>query len=245
MIIKIQNIFTKHKMRNLGDMNDLYNAQDVILLCEIIENHFQAMNNTYGYNPRKCNSASSMSSCIEREMSRIILALPTKLENVEIFEETVTGCFSLLNTWLAFDTQILLPNLKYKDNFLIKDEIGHLYMVDTIFDSKKLKNNWFYNEIYQPIIERKKIINPCERYVLQLLEQYKEKDNDNPVAYRATRKAHATMLKKKFILLYWEHLAFVIKRVGWKVIKIHAHLTFKQKWFKKDFIFMNQKSRQE
>ena len=52
-------------------------------------------------------------------------------------EETVTGCFSLLNTWLAFDTQILLPNLKCKDNFLIKDEIGHLYMVDIIFDSKK------------------------------------------------------------------------------------------------------------
>ena len=29
------------KMRNLDDMNDLYNAQDVILLCEIIENRFQ------------------------------------------------------------------------------------------------------------------------------------------------------------------------------------------------------------
>ena len=26
------------KMRNLGNMNDLYNAQDVILLAEIIEN---------------------------------------------------------------------------------------------------------------------------------------------------------------------------------------------------------------
>ena len=31
-------------MRNLGGINDLYNAQDVILLCEIIENSFQAMN---------------------------------------------------------------------------------------------------------------------------------------------------------------------------------------------------------
>ena len=29
-------------MRNLGDLNDLYNAQDVISLCEIIENRFQA-----------------------------------------------------------------------------------------------------------------------------------------------------------------------------------------------------------
>ena len=51
-------------MRNLGDMNDLYNAQDVIRLCEIIENRFQIMNNTYGFNPRKCNSASSMSGYI-------------------------------------------------------------------------------------------------------------------------------------------------------------------------------------
>ena len=75
------------KMRNLGDMNDLYNVQDVILLCEIIENRFQEMNNTYGFNPRKCNSASSIRNYIEREMSRIILALPIKLEHVEIFDQ--------------------------------------------------------------------------------------------------------------------------------------------------------------
>ena len=46
-------------MRNLGDLNDLYNVQDVILLCEIIENCFQATQDTSGFNPRKCNSASS------------------------------------------------------------------------------------------------------------------------------------------------------------------------------------------
>ena len=43
------------------------------------------MHDTYGFNPRKCNSASSMSGYIEREMSRIIIALPTKLDHVEIF----------------------------------------------------------------------------------------------------------------------------------------------------------------
>ena len=42
-------------------MRNLYNAQDVILLGKIIENRFQKMSNTYGFNPRKCNSASSMS----------------------------------------------------------------------------------------------------------------------------------------------------------------------------------------
>ena len=122
-------------MRNLDYMNDLYNAQDVILLCKIIENHFQAMNNTYGFNPRKFNSASSMSSCIEREMFRIILALPTKLEHVEIFEETVTGGFSSVNTRLAFDTQIWLPNLEYKDN-LEKNPINKNFNYKVVYNLK-------------------------------------------------------------------------------------------------------------
>ena len=65
------------KMRNLGDLNGLYNSRDVILLTEIIESRFQAKQNTYGFNPRKCNSASFMSGCTEREISKIILALPT------------------------------------------------------------------------------------------------------------------------------------------------------------------------
>lgn len=72
------------KMRNLGDLNDLYNTQDVILLTEIIESEFKAMQNTYGFNPRKCNSASSMSGCIEREMSKIIFLLC--LQNMNMFK---------------------------------------------------------------------------------------------------------------------------------------------------------------
>ena len=98
-------------MRHLGDLNDLYNVQDVILLSEIIENRFEVMHKTYGFNPRKCNSASVMSGYIEREMSKIILALPTKLGHVEIFEQKVTGGFNSVNTRLAFNTQILLPDL--------------------------------------------------------------------------------------------------------------------------------------
>ena len=75
------------KMRNLGDLNDLYNTQYVILLSEIIESQFQAMQNTYGFNPRKCNSASSMSGCIEREMSKIILALPTRYDHLKFLKK--------------------------------------------------------------------------------------------------------------------------------------------------------------
>ena len=42
-------------MRHSGDMNGLYNVQDVILLSEICENRFQCMNDRYGFNQRKCN----------------------------------------------------------------------------------------------------------------------------------------------------------------------------------------------
>ena len=99
------------KMINLGDMNDLYNAQYVILLCEIGENRFQFMHDRYGFNPRKCNSASTLSGCIEREMLRVILALQTSNEVVDIFEQTITGWFSSVNNRLAIDAEILLPNL--------------------------------------------------------------------------------------------------------------------------------------
>ena len=97
-------------MRNLGDMNDLYNTQDVILLCEIVEDRFQLMHDRYGFNSRKCNSASSLSGSIERDLSKVIIALPTTNEIVDVFEQTLTGGFSCVNTRLALDTEILLPN---------------------------------------------------------------------------------------------------------------------------------------
>ena len=46
------------KMRDVSNLNDLYNAQDVILLCGIMENRFQAMYDKTMCNPTKCNSPS-------------------------------------------------------------------------------------------------------------------------------------------------------------------------------------------
>ena len=45
--------------------------------------------------------------------------------------------------------------------------------------------------------------------------------------------------------MYLEDSMFCIKRAGWKVTKIHSHLTFEQSRFKQNFILMNQKSRQK
>ena len=98
------------KLCHLGYMNDLYNVQDVILLSQICENRFQFMHDRYGFNPRKCNLASTLSGCIEREMSEVI-ALPTSNEVLDIFEQTMTGGFNCVNNRLAFDSEIFYPML--------------------------------------------------------------------------------------------------------------------------------------
>ena len=225
-----------------------------------------------------------MSGCIEREMPKIILALPAKYEHVEIFEETTIGGFSCVNTRLAFDTQILLPNLPDKNNLeenpmnkdfnykvvynlkinnektkkrvitkILKldennqyghgmtkplptgcikdnddiswetfnilleilnfdDKIVHLYIVDIEFDFKDATEREFaYNEIYQPIIEKQKVIDLCERSVFQLFEQFVKGENA-PKSYRTSAKAHANLFKKNFLAMYLEDLVFCIKR---------------------------------
>ena len=43
--------------------------------------------------------------------------------------------------------------------------------------------------------------------------------------------------------MYLEDLVFCIKRAGWKVTKIHSHLTFEQARFKQKFIFNESKSK--
>ena len=52
------------------------------------------------------------------------------------------------------------------------------------------------------------------------------------------------MFPKKYIPLYIEDLRFLIKRAGWIVTKLYSHFTFEQDAFKKDFVLMNQKLRQ-
>ena len=93
-------------------------------------------------------------------------------------------------SWEIFN--FLLETVSFEDN------IGHLYIVDIEFDYKNATEKEFaYNEIYPPIIEKQKTINPCERSVFQLLEQFVRSEK-GPRAYQATVKAHANLFKKNF-----------------------------------------------
>ena len=83
-------LYTLLKIKDLSNLNVLYNAQDVILLLEIMENRFLAMYEKSMYNTRKCDSASKLSGCIQREQWKIILALPTNNSIMEVFEKALT-----------------------------------------------------------------------------------------------------------------------------------------------------------
>ena len=317
-------LFKTIKMRNLGDMNDLYNFQDVTLLCEIIENRFQQMQEKFGFNPRKTNSASTLSGCVQRDVSKVIIALPTNFEHAEVFEKSLIDGFSCVNTRIGFDTEVLLPsftqseyakmnidqsfqafkNQNYKLGYKLKldndetykdyriiskiikfdennqygfamakpmpigsikdkepswkefnllmekvpldDPIGHLFAVDIEFDYENATpRQIMYNEMFPPIVDKKKLLEPNERSIFQLLELYTEDNKGKAKSYKLSPQSHATLLPKRYIPLYLEELKFVIYRCGWKVTKLYRHYHFEQERFKRDFILMNQKPRQE
>ena len=150
-----------------------------------------------------------------------------------------TGCIkeNFDVTWSNFN--LLLEKVS------LDDQIGHLYVVDIEFDHKKATENQIaYNEIYPPTIEKQKIKDPCERSVHQLLEQYSATEKGNLQTYRATKKVQA-ILFKKYSSNVLELFCFVIKRAGWHITKVYLHFTFEQECFKKNFILVNLKSRQE
>ena len=68
----------------------------------------------FKYNPRKCSSASLFSDCAQRDQSKCLIALPTEVEHVRVFEKASIDNFSCVKTKLTFDTQILL-NDKQKE----------------------------------------------------------------------------------------------------------------------------------
>ena len=150
-----------------------------------------------------------------------------------------TGCIKENNSpsWLTFN--LLLETVT------LEDKIGHLFIVDIKFDTENAdERKYLYNEIFPPIIEKKTKIDVNERSLFQLLELFTQTEKGKPKSYRVTEKSHSTLFLKKCIPLYIEDLQFLIKRAGWIVTKLYSHFTFEQDKIKKDFVLMNQYSRQ-
>ena len=117
-------------------------------------------------------------------------------------------------------------------------------MVDIEFDEKNAdEKQLFFTEIYTPIFE-KKVLSANERSVFKLLDAMRLNDKGTINSYKITVKSLTTMDKIFAIPLYAEHLHFLFSRCGWRVSNVWAHYTFEQSKFKKEFVIMNQVSRQ-
>ena len=61
-----------------------------------------------------------------------------------------------------------------------EDKIGLLFLVDIHFDQKNAsEKQLFFNEIYSPIFEKKKVLPANERSIFQLLDAMRLNDDDD------------------------------------------------------------------
>ena len=107
------------------------------------------------FNPKKCNFASSFSGFVHRDKSKYLIALPTDSEQVKLFERTLIGSLSCVNTRLAFDSKILLPK-DGRDNFkLIYDIKTSTGMIEKKRVTTKIlkmdENNQYGNAMTKPL----------------------------------------------------------------------------------------------
>ena len=63
----VKKIYQALKLKDLDELNKIYNFQDTIILCEVFEQRPIHLQKLFKFNSRKCNSASS---CVHRDKSK-------------------------------------------------------------------------------------------------------------------------------------------------------------------------------
>ena len=222
----VKKFYQTMKLKNLGELNKLYNFQDTIILCETLENRSLQLQKLFKYNPRKCNSASSFSGCVHRCKSKCLIALPTEADHVRVFEKTLIGGFSCVNTRLAFDSQILLPKDNIDNHKLIFDLKTNNLNEKKMITTKILKtdeNNQYGQTMTKPLPYGciKKMKKPNLLEFNRILDRLSHEDNIG----------HLFIVDINFITKPLKQCCF-------------TRCTFEQAKFKKDFVIMNQKARQ-
>ena len=122
-------------------------------MCEIFEQRSSHLQKLFKFNPRKCNSASSFSDCVHRDKSKCLIALPNEADHVRIFEKTLTGGFSCVNTRLPFDTQILLSDKENDEKAIFDLEINGQRQIRRIATKilKMDENNQYRQTMTKPV----------------------------------------------------------------------------------------------
>ena len=137
------------RLETLGDMNRIYNFQDTLILCEIFEQRSVLLEKLFKFNPRKCNSASSFSGYVHRNKSKCNIVMPTDAKKIRVFENTLIGGYSCVNTRMAFDTKLFLKDAK-NEKIVFKTAEGQVKR----FSSKIIKmdkNNQYGFAMTKPL----------------------------------------------------------------------------------------------
>ena len=195
--MKTSKLYILLKIRNLSDLNDLHNAQVVIILLEMMENRFQSMQEKSGYNPRIIKLASKLSGCIKREQTKSILAFLVNNTQVEVFVKTLCGGFSCVYTRFSFNTEILMPYLIERDylNMSINQSFKAFKCDDLkVIYSLKLDKNYSF--------EKKRVITKIVKF-----------DKNNQYSFAIT-KPMLTGCNKEYNLPSWLTFNLLLEKVS-------------------------------
>ena len=149
----IKKLFNLLKMCTLSDLNALYNFQDTIILTGIFENKTENMQQKFKFIPRKCSSASTLSGAIQRDMSKVIISLPTNTDVIELMEKTLIGGLSVVNSRIGFDINLFIKNNNQKLVYKIKNKESN-QIENKRISTKILKmdeNNQYGNAMTKPL----------------------------------------------------------------------------------------------
>ena len=90
-----------------------------------------------------------------------------------------TGCIKENKNFSWVDINKLIESVD------LKDDIGHLFVVDLFFNAKNAnEKQLLYQEVFPPVIEKQKILEAYERSTYQLLELF-DKTKEEPKSYLA------------------------------------------------------------
>ena len=145
----VKRFFTVLRLKTLGDLNRIYNFQDTAILCEIFEEQATLLQKLFKFNARKCNSASSFSGCVQRLKSKCCIALPTDAEIVRVFEKTLIGGYTCVNTQMAFNTDLLVNDPK-TEKLIFKAPTGELKRLSSKI-IKMDENNQYGQAMTKPL----------------------------------------------------------------------------------------------
>ena len=149
----VQKLFSVMKMSNLSGLNALYNFQNTIILAEIFENRASIMHEKFGYNPFRCSSTSTLSGAIQRHTSKVIISFPTNAGIIELMEKTLIGGMSIVNTRVAFDSNIFIKGKEQTLVYKIRNKATN-EMEDKRVSAVILKmdeNNHYGNAMTKPL----------------------------------------------------------------------------------------------